>query len=130
MQHHQADAAQTAHQSSVVKTRAGPRPSLNVVITGASSGIGRATALAFAAEGASLVLAARTTEHLEEVAQSCRAAGGIALVVPLMSRTQRQSVLWPSLPSRTSAMWTCGSTTLVWALSAYSIRHLWKRTRA
>lgn len=55
---------------------------MNVVITGASSGIGRATALAFAAKGASLVLAARHVEHLEDVAQACRAAGGIALAVP------------------------------------------------
>lgn len=59
-----------------------PRASLNVVLTGASSGIGRATALAFAAKGASLVLAARHQEHLEEVAQACEAAGGTAMVVP------------------------------------------------
>ncbi|MEU4835010.1 SDR family oxidoreductase [Streptosporangium sp. NPDC023615] len=52
-----------------------------VVVTGASSGIGRATALAFAAEGASVVLAARREEALKEVAGECEAAGGRALVV-------------------------------------------------
>jgi NAD(P)-dependent dehydrogenase (short-subunit alcohol dehydrogenase family) len=55
--------------------------SLNVVLTGASSGIGRATALAFAAKGASLVLASRHREHLQEVAQACKAKGGTATVV-------------------------------------------------
>lgn len=53
-----------------------------VVITGASSGIGAATAEAFAAGGARLVLAARNAEALETVAARCRAAGGEALVVP------------------------------------------------
>lgn len=53
-----------------------------VVITGASSGIGAATAEAFAADGARLVLAARNAEALETVATRCRAAGGEALVVP------------------------------------------------
>jgi short-subunit dehydrogenase len=53
-----------------------------VVITGASSGIGRATALAFAAEGARLVLASRSHEALPEVEQDCRRRGGQALVVP------------------------------------------------
>jgi NAD(P)-dependent dehydrogenase (short-subunit alcohol dehydrogenase family) len=53
-----------------------------VVITGASSGIGRATALAFARHGASVALAARSEETLREVAEECESAGGRALVVP------------------------------------------------
>ena len=52
-----------------------------VVITGASSGIGRAAALQFADQGASVVLAARNEEALEEVAGQVRARGGNALVV-------------------------------------------------
>lgn len=51
-----------------------------VVITGASSGIGRATALAFARQDARLVLAARRTAKLEEVARACEARGAQALV--------------------------------------------------
>ena len=53
-----------------------------VVVTGASSGIGRATALAFAARGAAVALAARRAEVLEEVAHECAALGGRAIVVP------------------------------------------------
>ena len=53
-----------------------------VVITGASSGIGRATALAFARQGASVVLAARRLAALHEVAEACVEAGGRAMVVP------------------------------------------------
>ncbi|WP_254621462.1 SDR family oxidoreductase [Stutzerimonas stutzeri] len=52
-----------------------------VVITGASSGIGRAAAQAFARQRARVVLAARDDEALQEVAAQCRACGGEALVV-------------------------------------------------
>ncbi|XP_062580933.1 3-oxoacyl-[acyl-carrier-protein] reductase FabG-like isoform X1 [Saccostrea cucullata] len=46
-----------------------------VIITGANSGIGAATALAFAKTGARLVLAARNQERLNDVANQCSAKG-------------------------------------------------------
>lgn len=50
-----------------------------VFITGASSGIGRATALAFAAEGTKLLLCARRAEKLEELAKEITATYGVAV---------------------------------------------------
>lgn len=52
-----------------------------VVITGASSGIGRETAIRFAERGASVVLAARSEQALNEVARACETAGGRVRVV-------------------------------------------------
>ena len=48
------------------------------VVTGASRGIGLATALALCAEGASVLLVARSPEALAEALDACRAAGGTA----------------------------------------------------
>jgi 3-oxoacyl-[acyl-carrier protein] reductase len=52
-------------------------------VTGASRGIGRACALALAASGARIVVAARQIDKLEEVAREIRAMGGEAFVVAL-----------------------------------------------
>ncbi|MBE9198680.1 MULTISPECIES: SDR family oxidoreductase [unclassified Nodularia (in: cyanobacteria)] len=61
-----------------------PRPIHNsvIVITGASSGIGRATAREFAKQRATLLLAARNETALQEVAQECQRLGATAVAMP------------------------------------------------
>ena len=53
------------------------------VVTGASRGIGRAIALAFAAQGADILLGARTRADLEEVRSEIARGGGRAVVQPM-----------------------------------------------
>ncbi|MCW3837914.1 SDR family NAD(P)-dependent oxidoreductase [Sphingomonas canadensis] len=53
------------------------------LVTGASRGIGAATAHALAAAGAHVILTARTAGGLEEVEESIHAAGGTATIAPL-----------------------------------------------
>src|SRR5438309_7620969 len=52
-----------------------------VVITGASSGVGRAMALAFARKGATLVLSARREQPLADLVEDCAAFGSKAIYV-------------------------------------------------
>ncbi|HET7826035.1 MAG TPA: SDR family oxidoreductase, partial [Anaeromyxobacter sp.] len=54
-----------------------------VVVTGASSGVGRAIARAFGGQGAKVALIARTREALENAAREIESSGGEALVLPL-----------------------------------------------
>ena len=53
-----------------------------IIITGASSGIGKALAIALAPDSPKLVLVARDRTRLEEVAESCERLGATTLVVP------------------------------------------------
>src|SRR5688500_16465653 len=53
-----------------------------VVITGASSGIGRATALEFARRGAFVVGVARSADTLQEVIEACQRLGSRSLAIP------------------------------------------------
>ena len=72
------------------------------IITGASRGIGRATALVFAQAGAKVVLASRTQHDLETAANLIRSDDGEALVVPT-DVTQADAV--EALVNRTLAVY-------------------------
>src|SRR5215813_10762486 len=61
------------------------------LVTGASRGIGAATAEALAAAGAHVILVARTASALEEVEQRVHEAGGSATIAPL-DLTQGESI--------------------------------------
>jgi len=61
------------------------------LVTGASRGIGAATAEALAAAGAHVILTARTAEELEGVEERIHAAGGTATIAP-MDLTENDSI--------------------------------------
>ncbi len=69
------------------------------LVTGASSGIGRATALALAQEGATVAVAARRGDRLDALVQSITDSGGkaLAIVVDIGDELQAQSMVEKTL---------------------------------
>ena len=72
------------------------------LVTGASRGIGRATALALAAEGAHVIAVARTVGGLEELDDAIKKAGGGATLVPL---DLRDGAAFPRLAGAVAERW-------------------------
>ena len=71
------------------------------LVTGASRGIGAATAIALASAGAHLILTARTVGGLEETDDAIRAAGGTATLLPLDLEDGAQiDLIGPTIHSR------------------------------
>ena len=89
------------------------------LITGASRGLGRAVALAFAREGAHVLLLARGMTNLGRVDDDIRAIGGTASLVPLdLTDGQAIDALGPSLYERFGRLDVLvGSTAILGALS-------------
>lgn len=71
------------------------------LITGASRGIGRAVALAFARQGAHVLLLARARTALEEIDDAIKESGGKATLIPLnLTDGKRVDALGPTLYER------------------------------
>jgi NAD(P)-dependent dehydrogenase (short-subunit alcohol dehydrogenase family) len=71
------------------------------LVTGATRGIGRAVALAYAREGAHVVLTGRTVGALEEVDDEIRETGGHATLIPLdLKHLERIDALGPTIYQR------------------------------
>lgn len=63
-----------------------------VLITGATSGIGRATAFAFARQGAHLIIAARRSQLLQDVAEAIRKSSGVPVLAMTLDVRDRSAV--------------------------------------
>ncbi|WP_122574551.1 SDR family NAD(P)-dependent oxidoreductase [Pseudomonas viridiflava] len=72
-----------------------PLTGIVALVTGSSSGIGHAAALALAAQGASVALVSRRQERLESLASQIHDAGGIAFAVPadITDRAQAEAAV-------------------------------------
>ncbi len=102
------------------------------VVTGASRGIGAATAEAMAAAGAHVVLAARDHEALEAVASRIRESGGYAAAVPAdVSKVEDVERLFAASDrTGTLAALVCAAGVLTPALFAETTPEIWEHTLA
>jgi len=102
------------------------------VVTGASRGIGAATAEALAAAGARVVLAARDGEALEAVARRVRESGGEATPVPTdVSNAADVERLFAAVGAQGPlAALVCAAGVLTPALLAETTLEIWKQTLA
>ncbi|AJP71543.1 SDR family NAD(P)-dependent oxidoreductase [Sphingomonas hengshuiensis] len=80
-----------------------PLAGQTALVTGASRGIGAASALALGAAGAHVILTARTAGGLEQVEEAIHAAGGSATIAP-MDLTENESI--SRLAAAVSERWT------------------------
>lgn len=88
------------HDRSMTAQQSDPRDRV-VIVVGASSGIGRATALALAQQGARLVLASRSPAALLEVQRECVEAGATVMVTPTdVGRATEVNALFDATVSR------------------------------
>jgi NAD(P)-dependent dehydrogenase (short-subunit alcohol dehydrogenase family) len=71
-----------------------------VLITGGTSGIGKATALAFAKEGANVVVSGRRVAEGEKVAREITSAGGSALFVQTDVAREDDPTWYPMQPTQ------------------------------
>lgn len=79
----------------------GDQPNRIAFVTGATRGIGRAVAVALAAEGMHVIITGRVTSALEETDDAIRAVGGSATLIPLnLQQTERIDALGPTLYQR------------------------------
>ncbi len=85
-----------------------------VIVTGASSGIGKSLAIQLAGQGAKVVIAARRADRLEDVAAECKFRGGEALVIPTDVSDEAQCKISSRKQLRHLAGWICSSTTRGW----------------
>jgi len=101
-------------------------------VTGASRGIGAATAEALAAAGARVVLAARNGEALESVAQAIRDRGGDARAVPtdVASHEEVQELFAAVDRLGPLAALVCAAAVLTSAPFAETTSDIWERTLA
>jgi NAD(P)-dependent dehydrogenase (short-subunit alcohol dehydrogenase family) len=102
------------------------------VVTGASRGIGAATAEAVAGAGANVVLAARDAQALDEVAARIRAAGGEATTAPTdVSRAEEVDRLFAAAAAAGPlAALVCAAGSLTSAPFAETTQEIWERTLA